>query len=71
MTLKGLPPLATLRLSSLDFKALMVGITDGMSLINEGKLEITGDAGVLLQLTELFDQFLRRYPIVTPRDMPA
>ncbi len=63
-------PTASLRLSSLDFKALMVGITDGMSLINDGKLEVDGDAGALLELTGLFDQFLRRYPIITPRTMP-
>ena len=64
-------PTAKLTLSSLDFKALMVGITDGMTLINEGKLEVEGDAGALAQLAELFDQFLRRYPIVTPRAMPG
>lgn len=64
-------PTATLTLSSIDFKALMVGITDGMTLIGEGKLEVDGDAGALLTLSELFDQFLRRYPIVTPRSMPA
>lgn len=64
-------PTATLTLSSLDFKALMVGITDGMTLINEGKLAVDGDADALLTLTGLFDQFLRRYPIVTPRSMPA
>jgi alkyl sulfatase BDS1-like metallo-beta-lactamase superfamily hydrolase len=63
-------PTATLTLSSLDFKALMVGITDGMTLISEGKLEVDGDAGALLTLSGLFDQFLRRYPIVTPRSMP-
>ena len=64
-------PTATLKLSSLDFKALMVGITDGASLISEGKLEVDGDAAALLELNELFDQFLRRYPIVTPRAMPG
>ncbi len=64
-------PTATLTLSSIDFKALMVGITDGMTLINDGKLTVDGDATALLQLSALFDQFLRRYPIVTPRTMPA
>jgi alkyl sulfatase BDS1-like metallo-beta-lactamase superfamily hydrolase len=63
-------PTATLTLSSLDFKALMVGLTDGMTLIEEGRLQVDGDGGALLSLSELFDQFIRRYPIVTPRTMP-
>jgi alkyl sulfatase BDS1-like metallo-beta-lactamase superfamily hydrolase len=58
---------ATLRLSSIDFKRLMTGLTDAMTLIEEEKLEIDGDANALLNLTLLFDQFPRRYPIVTPR----
>ncbi len=34
------------------------------------RVEGRGDAAVLLTLTGLFDQFPRRYPIVTPRQMP-
>ncbi len=62
---------STLTLSSIDFKRLMVGLTDGMTLVSEGKLTIEGDADALLTLSGLFDDFLRRYPIVTPRDMPG
>lgn len=61
---------ATLTLTSTDFKGLMVGLTDGISLIADGKLEIDGDADALLTLSGLFDDFRRRYPIVTPREMP-
>ncbi len=62
-------PTATLTLTSTDFKALMVGLTDGVELIGEGRLQVDGDTDALLTLSGLFDQFLRRYPIVTPRDM--
>jgi len=58
---------ATLHCASLDFKRLMMGLSDGATLLQEGKLKIDGDAGVLLQLGGLFDQFERRFPIVTPR----
>ena len=59
---------AILRISSNDFKALMLGILDAMTLINEGRLEIKGDANILMRLGTLFDQFPRRFPIVTPRE---
>ena len=58
---------ATLGCQSLDFKRLMMGLTDAATLIQEGKLNIEGDAAVLLELGSLFDQFERRFPIVTPR----
>ena len=58
---------ATLHCASLDFKRLMMGLSDGATLLQEGKLKIDGDAGVLLQVGGLFDQFERRFPIVTPR----
>ncbi len=58
---------ATLKCASLDYKRLMMGLSDGPTLMQEGKLNIEGDAGVLLQLAGLFDQFERRFPIVTPR----
>ena len=54
---------AALTISSLDFKRLMTGITDGMTLLSEEKMKIDGDAGALLNLTSLFDRFERRYPI--------
>ena len=59
---------AILRISSNDFKALMLGILDAMTLINEGRLEIKGDANILMRFGTLFDQFPRRFPIVTPRE---
>lgn len=58
---------ATMKLPSLAFKRLMLGLADAASLMEAGELEIDGDAGALVQLTELFDRFERRFPIVTPR----
>ena len=58
---------ATLKISQLNFKLLMAGQKDAATLMTEGELEIEGDAGALLQLSGLFDQFERRFPIVTPR----
>jgi len=57
---------ASLTLSSIDFKRLMTGLTDAATLVGEEKLQMDGDAGALVKLTTLFDQFPRRYPIVTP-----
>jgi alkyl sulfatase BDS1-like metallo-beta-lactamase superfamily hydrolase len=61
---------ATLELTSQDFKRLMMGMTDGATLAADGLLTVQGDGEALLQLTTLFDQFERRYPIVTPRTVP-
>jgi alkyl sulfatase BDS1-like metallo-beta-lactamase superfamily hydrolase len=58
---------ATLKCASVDYKRLMMELSDGPTLMQEGKLQIDGDAGVLLQLAGLFDQFERRFPIMTPR----
>ena len=58
---------ATLKISQLNFKLLMAGQKDAATLITDGELKITGDAAALLQLSGLFDQFERRFPIVTPR----
>ncbi len=58
---------ATLRISSVDFKLLMLGLVDGMELAGDERLLIDGDAGALLRLRGLFDQFVRRFPIVEPR----
>lgn len=59
---------ATLKCTAVDYKRLMMGLADGPTLMQEGKLQIDGDAGVLLQLAGLFDQFERRFPIMTPRE---
>lgn len=58
---------ATLTISELNFKLLMVGQADAGKLMETADLKIEGDAGALLQLAGLFDQFERRFPIVTPR----
>lgn len=58
---------ATLSISELNFKLLMVGQADAMSLMSDDELAIEGDANVLVQLAGLFDQFERRFPLVTPR----
>ena len=60
-------PSAAMRLSSLDFKLLMMGLTDASTLIGESKLEVDGDLSALVTLGGLFDSFPRRFPIVTPR----
>jgi alkyl sulfatase BDS1-like metallo-beta-lactamase superfamily hydrolase len=61
---------ATLRLASSAFKRMMVGLTTAMELLQNQALGIEGDAGALAGLAGLFDQFERRFPIVTPRAMP-
>jgi alkyl sulfatase BDS1-like metallo-beta-lactamase superfamily hydrolase len=58
----------TLTVSSADFKKLIMGLVDGPTLITEDKLEIGGDIDVILKFSLLFDQFPRRFPLVTPRD---
>ena len=58
----------TLTVSSADFKKLIMGLVDGPTLITEDKLEIGGDVDVILKFSLLFDQFPRRFPLVTPRD---
>ena len=60
-------PNATIKISMMDYKRLMMGLVDAAKLMETGALEIAGDAGALLQMTGLFDQFLRRFPIVTAR----
>ncbi len=61
-------PQATLTLDSMDFKNMLMGGTDAASLMQNQRLGIDGDAARLLLLGELFDQFPRRYPLVTPVD---
>jgi alkyl sulfatase BDS1-like metallo-beta-lactamase superfamily hydrolase len=58
----------TLTISSTDFKQLIMGLTDGPSLMSENRLDIAGNTQVMLGFAALFDQFPRRFPLVTPRD---
>ncbi|MCH7743856.1 MAG: MBL fold metallo-hydrolase [Proteobacteria bacterium] len=60
-------PTATMKISEMDYKRLMMGLTDAAQLIESGALKIDGDVTALAQLAGLFDQFERRFPIVTPR----
>ena len=61
-------PQASLTIASLDFKNLLMGATDAATLLGKEQMTIKGDATRLLSLRDLFDQFVRRYPLVTPRD---
>lgn len=61
-------PQVTLTLETMDFKNLLMGEADAATLLKSQRLTIDGDAERLLALRELFDQFPRRYPLVTPRD---
>jgi alkyl sulfatase BDS1-like metallo-beta-lactamase superfamily hydrolase len=60
-------PTATMKLSSVDYKRLMMGLADAAELLASGALTIDGDLTALAQLAGLFDRFDRRFPIVTPR----
>ncbi len=64
-------PMATLRLSVIEFKRLMLGLTDAGTLMEAGVMELDGDPTALMHLAELFDQFERRFPIMTPRPPPT
>jgi alkyl sulfatase BDS1-like metallo-beta-lactamase superfamily hydrolase len=61
-------PQVTLTLETMDFKNLLMGQAEAAALLENQRLTIDGDAERLLALRELFDQFPRRYPLVTPRD---
>jgi alkyl sulfatase BDS1-like metallo-beta-lactamase superfamily hydrolase len=61
-------PQVTLTLETMDFKNLLMGQAEAATLLENQRLTIDGDAERLLALRELFDQFPRRYPLVTPRD---
>ena len=65
---KNSAPQVSLTIASLDFKNLLMGATDAAALMEKQQMAIQGDATRLLSLRELFDQFVRRYPLVTPRD---
>jgi alkyl sulfatase BDS1-like metallo-beta-lactamase superfamily hydrolase len=58
---------ASLTTTGVDFKRLMLGLTDAMTLLREERLAIDGDVDALASLGEMFDNFTRRFPIVTPR----
>ena len=61
-------PQVSLTIASLDFKNLLMGGTDAATLLGKEQMTIKGDSTRLLSLRDLFDQFVRRYPLVTPRD---
>ena len=65
---KNSAPQVSLTIASLDFKNLLMGATDAAALMEKQQMAIEGDATRLLSLRALFDQFVRRYPLVTPRD---
>ncbi|MFT4713909.1 MAG: alkyl sulfatase BDS1-like metallo-beta-lactamase superfamily hydrolase [Candidatus Azotimanducaceae bacterium] len=60
-------PAATLGIATLDFKRLMLRLTTAPELLEAGTMTIDGDAMALAKLGGLFDQFERRFPLVTPR----
>ena len=60
-------PTATMKISAMDYKRLMMGLADAAELLGSGALEVDGDITALSQLAGLFDKFERRFPIVTPR----
>jgi alkyl sulfatase BDS1-like metallo-beta-lactamase superfamily hydrolase len=62
-------PTAKMRISSLDFKRMMTGLSDPASLFGSGSLELEGDINALAEFAGLLDQFNQRFPIVTPRDI--
>ncbi len=60
-------PTATMKIAELDYKRLMMGLTDAGQLLESGHLVVEGDMNALAQLSGLFDRFERKFPIVTPR----
>ena len=60
---------AQLALQSLHFKQLIMGQVTAAELIEQQQLTVDGDVNALLRLGSMFDQFPRRYPLVTPRAM--
>jgi alkyl sulfatase BDS1-like metallo-beta-lactamase superfamily hydrolase len=57
----------TIEATELAFKRLLLGLSDPIELIQSGEVILSGDAQVLVHFRSLFDQFERRFPIVTPR----
>lgn len=60
-------PDASLKISSMDYKRMILGLVTAAELLEAQALTLEGDIGALAKLSELFDQFPRRFPIVTPR----
>ena len=58
---------ATLEMESVDFKRMIMGLTNAMELLGAGKLKLEGNGAALLQLRTLFDEFDPGFPIVSPR----
>ena len=46
-------------------KQMIMGQTNAGELIEQQQLKVDGDVNALLRLGSLFDQFPRRYPLVT------
>jgi len=59
---------AQLSLTSTHFKQMIMGQVGAAELMEQQYLQVDGDVNALLRLGSLFDQFPRRYPLVTPRD---
>ena len=64
-------PTATLKLDSGDFKRMMLGVSNAADLLADGKLQVDGDLEALVRFAGLFDQFVRRFPIIEPRPAAA
>lgn len=54
-------------ISLLNFKRLMLNLVGWEELLQNEELRLSGDANVLETLLALFDQFQRRFPLVTAR----
>lgn len=64
-------PDAVLKISSLNFKLLMTRLVTAGELMEKDALTVEGDMEALIKMSALFDQFTRRFPIVTPREPPV
>ena len=58
---------ADVHLTSQEFKEFMLGGFDPRTQTMQDRFDVKGDATVLQRLPELFDGFVRRFPIMTPR----
>lgn len=58
---------ASLTMTSVDFKLLMMQLEPAADLLTQGRLTFEGDALAFADMASCFDQFNRRFPIVTPR----
>lgn len=53
-----------------NFKQLMLGAREAQELLDDGTLQLEGDAQTLIELPRLFSSFPRRFPLMTPRPDP-